>query len=89
VRHALVYVLQNWKKHLKGTAGLDPRSSAAWFTGWRKATGGIASMPPPVAVARTWLAAVGWRRRGLIGINEAPAAPANLRRLARPRAVIR
>jgi hypothetical protein len=30
----LVYVLQNWRKHLAGVPGLDPRSSAAWFTGW-------------------------------------------------------
>ena len=37
VRHALVYVLQNWRKHLTDVRGLDPRSSAAWFTGWRVA----------------------------------------------------
>jgi hypothetical protein len=34
---------------------------------------GDAPRPSPVAVARTWLAAVGWRRHGLIGLNEAPA----------------
>ena len=33
VRHALVYVLQNWKKHLPGVRGLDPRSSAACSRG--------------------------------------------------------
>jgi REP-associated tyrosine transposase len=31
VRNALVYVLQNWKKHLGHVVGLDPCSSAAWF----------------------------------------------------------
>ncbi len=32
VRNALVYVLNNVKKHRPGFAGLDPCSSAAWFT---------------------------------------------------------
>jgi hypothetical protein len=71
VRHAIVYVLQNFRKHLRGVRGLDPKSSAAWFTGWRKAI----TMPSgrsPVVAARTWLAAVGWRRHGLIGMDEAP-----------------
>jgi hypothetical protein len=30
--------------------------------------------------ARTWLAAVGWRRRGLIGLDEAPASGRTTRR---------
>jgi putative transposase len=71
VRHALIYVLQNWRKHFVGVRGFDPRSSAAWFGGWRMAT----TAPPgrsPVAAARTWLASVGWRRHGSIGIEEAP-----------------
>ena len=63
VRRALVYVLQNWKKHVPGASGLDPRSSAAWFDGWK-------TLPPrtpgaaPVRAAHTWLARVGWRRYG-------------------------
>jgi hypothetical protein len=40
VRRALVFVLQNWKKHVPGARGLDPRSSAAWFDGWQ-------TPPPP------------------------------------------
>jgi putative transposase len=71
VRHALVYVLQNWRKHFGGVRGFDPRSSAAWFRGWRMATTAIPGRSPVVA-ARTWLASVGWRRHGLIGIDEAP-----------------
>lgn len=35
VRNALVYVLQNIRKHLRGARGLDPLSSARWFDGWR------------------------------------------------------
>src|SRR5262245_52060825 len=71
VRHALVYVLQNWRKHLGGVRGLDPRSSARWFTGWRAS---IVAPPgqAPVVRARTWLASVGWRRYGLVGLDESP-----------------
>jgi putative transposase len=72
VRHGLVYVLMNFKKHLPGFRGLDPRSSAAWFDGFRDRApvGGLD--PPPVQLARTWLASVGWRRHGLIAVSERP-----------------
>jgi putative transposase len=73
VRNALVYVLNNWRKHEPAARGLDPLSSAAWFEGWRKPAqpdGGSS----PVARARTWLASVGWKLRGLIGIDERPRA---------------
>ena len=73
VRNALVYVLQNWRKHLRGVRGLDPRSSALWFTGWRNRSG-TQSAPSPVRTPRTWLAAVGWRRHGLIDVDELPAS---------------
>jgi len=71
VRRALVYVLQNWKRHVPGARGLDPRSSAAWFDGWQ-------TPPPrapgaaPVRTARTWLARVGWRRYGRLDAGECP-----------------
>jgi hypothetical protein len=71
VRNALVYVLQNFRKHLRNATGFDPYSSAKWFTGWRK----IRAVPlsgAPVVAASTWLASVGWRRHGLLGPNEAP-----------------
>jgi hypothetical protein len=70
VRNALVYVLNNWRKHLRGVVGLDPRSSAAWFAGWTKQsrTAGASPMPSP----RTWLARIGWRRHGLIDPHESP-----------------
>ena len=72
VRNALVYVMANFRKHLKHVTGIDPCSSAAWFTGWREqpTTHGIG--PPPVAAARTWLARVGWLRHGAIGLHERP-----------------
>jgi putative transposase len=74
VRRALVYVLQNHRKHAAGSPGLDACSSAAWFDGWRdisiRVIGGRPS--PPVVAARTWLLRAGWRRHGLIGAREAP-----------------
>jgi REP element-mobilizing transposase RayT len=72
VRHALVYVLQNFRKHGHRETGIDPCSSARWFSGWkiaiRKPEG-----TPPVARARSWLARWGWRRLGLVEVREAPA----------------
>jgi len=74
VRLGIIYVLQNWRKHLRGARGIDGRSSGPWFDGWRTSV----SAPPsisPVAVPRTWLASVGWWQRGggLIRADESPA----------------
>jgi REP element-mobilizing transposase RayT len=72
VRACLVYVLQNFRKHVSGARGLDVHSSARWFRGWRTPV----EMPggrSPVAAPRTWLARVGWRRHGALGMDEAPA----------------
>src|SRR5262245_14732655 len=74
VRHALVYVLQNWRKHIPGVRGLDPRSSAMWFNGWRMGTAARV-LAAPVVAAPTWLVRIGWRRHGLLRIEEAPRAP--------------
>jgi hypothetical protein len=72
VRHALVYVLMNFRKHRRVGNEIDPCSSAAWFDGWRTPPAAQASGPRPVAVARTWLARMGWRRYGLIERGERP-----------------
>ena len=37
VRTALVYVLQNFRKHLRAPAVVDPCSSGPWFDGWARA----------------------------------------------------
>jgi putative transposase len=97
VRHALVYVLANFRKHATRPlqSGIDPFSSAAWFDGWHGFRPGSGA-GPPFAEGRprhlssgsssvdaidprdfapgTWLATVGWRRHGLIGLTEGPAA---------------
>ena len=80
VRNALVYVIQNGAKH--GTAArLDPFSSAPFFDGWSSgANVELARLraalapdePPPVANARFWLLAIGWRRYGRLSIHEHP-----------------
>jgi REP element-mobilizing transposase RayT len=78
VRHALVYVLLNFRKHLGRPPGIDPASSGFWFDGWKRFS---RSEPPgllpddamPVQPSRTWLARVGWRRHGLIAFHERPA----------------
>ena len=73
VRHCLVYVLRNRSKHCEGERGLDPCSSAMYFDGWRQPVGPVPPAPPVVR-ARTWLAASGWRRHGLVDIDERPRA---------------
>ena len=75
MRAAIVYVLQNFRKHLRAPPVIDPRSSGLWFDGWACAIE-RGSEPSPVKAPRTWLASLGWRRAGgPIGLHEAPAAP--------------
>jgi hypothetical protein len=73
VRRGMVYVLLNFRKHLRAAAGVDPCSSGPWFEGWARPVA-TPTWQPPVASPRTWLATAGWRRAGgLIGSHEAPA----------------
>jgi REP element-mobilizing transposase RayT len=81
VRHSIVYVLKNFEKHPEpipdlGTApvdGIDPCSSARWFSGWAQPPPRPPT-PPPVAEPRTWLLSAGWRKGGgPIGRDERPA----------------
>jgi len=74
VRSALVYVLMNARKHgVRLAAGIDRFSSAAWFDGFARRPASDDACP--VRAPRTWLAGVGWRRRGLVRLDERPAAP--------------
>jgi REP element-mobilizing transposase RayT len=76
VRAALVYVLQNWKKTVPDAERLDPCATGFWFDGWRGPRPRWSRPPPgeapPVRTPRTWLLATGWRRYGLIGLDERP-----------------
>ncbi len=79
VRNAIVYVLMNIKKHARGgpRAGVDALSSGPWFDGFHAGSFEPLALDrqAPVVRSRTWLGTIGWRRRGLVRINEAPAAP--------------
>jgi len=86
-RHALAYVLNNWRKHREDRHSfarswtLDPYSTAVMFGGWKergpilwldtlpKAYMGLFGWLP-----RTWLLTVGWRRHGLVSVDEVPGA---------------
>jgi putative transposase len=76
VRNALVYVLQNHKKHSRSklAPALDAYSSAEWFDGFAKPIpSSFRSIgQPSVCLPQTWLLRVGWRRRGRISVSEVP-----------------
>jgi REP element-mobilizing transposase RayT len=74
VRNGLVYVIMNFRKHRPwDRRPVDPCSSASWFEGFR--TGApVVREGAPVCRSRTWLGSVGWRRHGLVGTWEKPAA---------------
>jgi REP element-mobilizing transposase RayT len=73
VRNAIVYVLMNARKHGFRVTSVDAWSSARWFDGFveRRAD----ATDAPVRAPRTWLAGVGWRRRGLVHLAERPRTP--------------
>jgi REP-associated tyrosine transposase len=78
VRAALVYVLNNFRKHTRyGTPApdaIDPFSSGTAFDGWRDPAPPTPD-PPPTSAPATWLLKTGWRRRGgPIARDETPRA---------------
>ena len=75
VRIALIYVLQNARKHGAWRAYVpDVYSSAPWFDGWKGGgVKGAHSSSRLLERARTWLLSIGWRRHGLIDLLELPA----------------
>ena len=69
VRRVIEYVLKNHRHHFGDQAArFDPRSSAAWFDGWRTPppTGG--DRQPLVRPPKSWLLRIGWRRHGLLQV---------------------
>lgn len=72
VRHALVYVLNNFRKHgvAKAKQRHDVCSSAMAFDGFSE--GGPSVVISSVAPARSWLLTSGWRRHRLIDPFEVP-----------------
>jgi hypothetical protein len=73
MRTSMVYVLLNFRKHLRAPAGVDPRSSGPHFAGWERAPKSPVGSPV-TAEPTTWMAAVGWRRAGgPLSVEEHPA----------------
>src|SRR5262249_16766860 len=76
VRHCIIYVLRNSRKHSQSETGpIDPLSSGAWFDGFE---GGKAARQddPPVVPPESWLLKVGWQRAGgPIRDDERPVPP--------------
>ncbi len=82
-RHALCYVINNWRRHREDLGGgaqrraqVDPYSSGLRFDGWRPGTvpsgAAMGGEPLPVVPASSWLLRVGWRRHGPIDPREVP-----------------
>jgi hypothetical protein len=82
VRFAICYVLQNTRRHettedeIVDPYWIDPCSSGPWFDGWRSLPDGFErpDETAPTAPPRTWLLAEGWRRYGLMRVDEVPRA---------------
>ena len=82
VRHAIAYVLGNWRKHGedRDVGGPVPRtdrySTGPFFDGWNTGPGPQVFFrkdlpfpddgPLPIRFPKSWLLTVGWRRGGLI-----------------------
>jgi putative transposase len=86
-RHALSYVLGNWRKHDEDRAQpmstwtIDWFSSAAMFPGWVEygeeafLWRGPATYDPLVVYqAKTWLLREGWKKAGAISYRDVPSA---------------
>ena len=69
VRNALVYVLQNARKHGARIFGIDAHSSGPWFSGWMDRTPRKDRALPE---ASSWLLLFGWLKGGRIATSEAP-----------------
>ena len=78
VRNALVYVLNNARKHgIFDVDHHDPCSSGDWFDGWierrcARIEAGDARSAPVWGRPRSWLLRRGWRKHGLIRTHELP-----------------
>ncbi len=79
VRNAIVYCLQNYKKHHgvgSGVRRIDPCSSARWFTGWNAVREHHEEDGPrPSEDPHTVLLKTAWQMHGLVDPGERPQAP--------------
>ena len=86
-RHALSYVINNWRKHGEDRGevtrrwDIDGYATGAMFPGWKEhGSKGFALRGPPelapmlVGMPRTWLLREGWKKHGAISCREVPSA---------------
>jgi hypothetical protein len=86
-RHALAYVLNNWRKHREDRAtftqtwNVDPYSTGLHFMGWREREEAVVHWRGPetydplvVYFPKTWLLSEGWKKSGTISFYEVPSA---------------
>jgi len=78
-RSAFAYVLNNWRKHREDVGRswrLDPYSTAIAFEGWKHHARPFRWPRDyealPVRFPTCWLLTEGWRKHGLVGIDERP-----------------
>ena len=73
MRTSMIYVLLNFRKHLRAPACIDPRSSGPHFSGWVRPPAPTGA-EPPTAQPTTWMARAGWLRAGgRLRVEEHPA----------------
>src|SRR4051794_5159574 len=95
-RHALSYVINNWRKHEEDRGEVTRRWDVDWyssgekFPGWKESgSKGFALRRPPelepmvVEAPRTWLLSKGWTMHGAISCREVPSASGRGRALVR------
>ena len=78
VRNAIVYCLNNYKKHLgisRGEGRIDPFSSARWFGGWVRTRNANDGERPTEKPTQFLLTTLWWRKHGLIDPGESPKSP--------------
>jgi putative transposase len=85
-RHALAYVINNWRKHGEDRGEVTRRwdvdwySSGAMFPDWLESGSkgfvlrGPPELPPMlVGAPRTWMLREGWKKHGAISCREVPS----------------
>ena len=91
-RHALAYVLNNWRRHREDRAErargwlIDPFATGWAFDGWKERADTPFAWkvretykPIPVWLPKTWLLRTGWKLCGLISVREVPGPKAGVR----------
>ena len=78
MRTSMVYVLLNFRKHLRAPACIDPRSSGPHFSGWHRAPAATDVAPATALPRPGWRASAGSARAGRCGWKNTrpPAATA-------------